>query len=185
MKIAMIGAHGVGKTTLCFEAAAFLKKQDLSVEFVKEVARSCPLPINRETDLMAQSWILHTQIAEEIRAANMASYVLCDRSVIDNYAYLIQTAGERPELDALVKSWMKSYDHLWKVPITSHPTYDGIRDTDIRFQKEIDIQVSRLLEKHDIPHRILNPGMDRDKWIDDITGVLVPDGTVQKRLFAE
>jgi len=25
MKIAMIGTHGVGKTTLCYEVAAFLK----------------------------------------------------------------------------------------------------------------------------------------------------------------
>ncbi len=65
MKIAFIGTHGVGKTTLCFELAAALKRLDLSVDLVKEVARGCPLPINRETTMDAQNWILHTQVARE------------------------------------------------------------------------------------------------------------------------
>lgn len=184
MKIAMIGAHGVGKTTLCFEVAVLLKKQDISVEFVKEVARSCPLPINRETNLEAQSWILHTQIAEELRAANMASHVLCDRSAIDNYAYLTWAAGGRPELDTLVAAWMKTYDLLWKVPITTSPSYDGIRDMDVKFQKEIDGLVDQLLEKHAIPHNRLDPGMDRNNWIHEIAKELLPDGAVQKALFS-
>ena len=49
MKVAFIGTHGVGKTTLCYDLAAALKKRDLTVELVREVARECPLPINRET----------------------------------------------------------------------------------------------------------------------------------------
>ena len=66
MKIAFMGTHGVGKTTLCFELVAALKRLDRSVDVVKEVARRCPLPINRETTRAAQLWILHNQIAEEI-----------------------------------------------------------------------------------------------------------------------
>ena len=49
MKIAFIGSHGVGKTTLCYDLAARLKRQDRAVDLVKEVARRCPLPINRDT----------------------------------------------------------------------------------------------------------------------------------------
>ena len=55
MKIAFIGSHGVGKTTLCFELAAALKRLDLSVDVVKEVARGCPLPINQATTVAAQT----------------------------------------------------------------------------------------------------------------------------------
>ncbi|MEO1370679.1 MAG: hypothetical protein AAFX50_26145, partial [Acidobacteriota bacterium] len=68
-KIAFIGSHGVGKTTLCYGLAARLKAADFALEVVGEVARRCPLPINRDTTLSAQTWILHTQIAEEILAA--------------------------------------------------------------------------------------------------------------------
>ena len=69
LKVAFVGTHGVGKTTLCFELAAQLKRLDLGVDIVKEVARRCPLPINAVTTYDAQAWILHTQIAEEIAAA--------------------------------------------------------------------------------------------------------------------
>lgn len=46
LKIAFVGTHGVGKTTLCFDLAAHLKRLDLNIDLVKEVARRCPLPIN-------------------------------------------------------------------------------------------------------------------------------------------
>lgn len=65
-KIAFIGTHGVGKTTLCYGLAARLKARDVSLEIVHEVARRCPLPINEATTVAAQAWILHTQIAEVV-----------------------------------------------------------------------------------------------------------------------
>src|SRR5215210_8613040 len=83
LKIAFVGSHGVGKTTLCFDLASQLKRLDLGVDLVKEVARRCPLPINEETTPDAQAWILHTQIAEELEAAAMYEVVVCDRSVLD------------------------------------------------------------------------------------------------------
>ena len=43
MKVAFIGTHGVGKTTLCFDLAARMKRLDLSVDIVKEVARQCQI----------------------------------------------------------------------------------------------------------------------------------------------
>ena len=58
MKIAFIGTHGVGKATLCYDLAALLKRQGIDADIVKEVARLSPLPINRQTSLEAQTWIL-------------------------------------------------------------------------------------------------------------------------------
>ena len=55
LKLAFVGTHGVGKTTLCFDLAAQLKRLDLSVDLVKEVARRWPLPINEDTTLDAQA----------------------------------------------------------------------------------------------------------------------------------
>ena len=79
MKIAFIGTHGVGKTTLCYELAGALKRQGIPVDIVKEVARLSPLPINRQTSLDAQIWILMTQVAEEIRSAANESRRRCSR----------------------------------------------------------------------------------------------------------
>ncbi len=84
-KLAFVGSHGVGKTTLCFGLAARLKAADISLDVVGEIARRCPLPINQDTTLAAQGWILHTQIAEEILAGARNEVVICDRSVLDNF----------------------------------------------------------------------------------------------------
>ena len=41
-KLAFIGSHGVGKTTLCYGLAARLKVRDVSLDVVGEIARRCP-----------------------------------------------------------------------------------------------------------------------------------------------
>lgn len=164
MKIAFIGTHGVGKTTLCYDLAAALKRLDVAVDLVKEVARSCPLPINRETTDLAQRWILHTQIAWEIAHAAAFEAIICDRAVLDNYAYLVQAAGRQPDLDGLVGHWMKTYDLLVKVPVLAAPTFDGTRDTSVTFQVAIDRLIDRLLDDYGLP-RLELPVGDRAVWI--------------------
>ena len=167
MKIAFMGSHGVGKTTLCFDVAARLKRLDLAVDLVKEVARSCPLPINRDTTVEAQSWILHSQISEELVAAARYEVVICDRSVLDNYAYLVHLVGRKAEYEILVRRWMESYQALFKVPVLSPPSFDGTRDTSGSFQSEIDELIDGLLDAMEIPHLRLDPE-DRDGWVDSV-----------------
>ncbi|HEY3933918.1 MAG TPA: ATP-binding protein [Gemmatimonadales bacterium] len=167
LKIAFIGSHGVGKTTLCYDLAARLKRQDRAVDLVKEVARSCPLPINRDTTLAAQAWILHTQIAQEIAAEAQNDVVICDRSLLDNYAYLVQQAGRRPAYDMLVATWVASYDYLFKVPIIDPPTFDGMRDVSATFQHQIDATIDTLADELGVTCHRLDPA-GRDGWIDAV-----------------
>jgi thymidylate kinase len=164
-KIAFIGAHGVGKTTLCYDLGAALKKRGFNVDIVKEVARLSPLPINRKTSLEAQLWILATQIAEEIRSAAQHEVVVCDRSVLDNYAYLVFAAGRQRWLEPLVNRWMKGYDVLFKVPIAGRAAADGVRDTDEFFMRQIDRLVDELLAERKLAHERL-PEDDREAWAD-------------------
>ena len=167
MKFALIGTHGVGKTTLCFELAARLKRRDVDVELVREVARRCPMPINRETSVAAQSWILHTQMAWELEAAASSPVVLCDRSVLDNYCYLLYAAGPQPSWEPLLASWLPTYDFFIKVPLWTTPRWDGVRDTDLAFQRDIDALIDTQLAQRGVtPFRLTLE--DRDRW-----GVLV------------
>ena len=182
MKVAFIGSHGVGKTTLCFELAALLKKRDRVVEMVREVARFCPLPINRETTIPAQSWILHTEIAEELVAAAKAEIVICDRSVLDNYCYLIY-AGKAPMLEPLVKWWTFTYHLLIKVPIIETPMFDGTRDVDASFQSAIVEKIDEVLEHWGVPTLRLDSAR-RDHWAADSLEAILPLlGPVQQPLF--
>lgn len=170
LKIAFIGTHGVGKTTLCFDLASRLKRLDLSVDIVKEVARGCPLPINEQTTLEAQAWILHTQIAQEIVATAQNQAVICDRSVLDNYAYLVHRVGRMREYDALVRAWVGSYDGLFKVPVIQAPTFDGTRAVSRTFQLEIDAGIERLIDVFNVKVHHLDAG-DRDGWVDEVMEV--------------
>ena len=185
LKIAFVGTHGVGKTTLCYELAAWMKRREARVDMVREVARRCPLPINRETTLDAQSWILHTQIAEEIALASQQDVVICDRSVLDNYAYLVHRLGPQPVLDELVALWMRTYTHLFKVPIVDSPSFDGVRDTSRVFQDVIDHEVEGLLERFSVPvHRLLPE--ERGRWVERVGEVVgAPPVPPQMRLFGE
>jgi nicotinamide riboside kinase len=182
IKIAFIGTHGVGKTTLCYDLAAILKRRGLHVDMVKEVARLSPLPINRKTSLEAQMWILATQVAEEIRSSAHHEVVLCDRSVLDNYAYLVFAAGRQRWLEPLVNRWMKSYDLLFKVPISGNPSADGIRDTDEFFMRQIDRLVDDLVEERGLPCERLAEGR-REEWAETVKDRVLRLPALAERLF--
>jgi nicotinamide riboside kinase len=166
-KVAFIGSHGVGKTTLCYGLAARLKARDLAVEVVHEVARRCPLPINQETSRAAQAWILHSQIGEELVAQARYPVVICDRSVLDNYVYLLLAAGRDDTFEVLVASWLDTYDLLVHVPIAGVPTPDGIRSADPSFQRAVEERLDREIAERGLSVLPLDPA-DRPRWIDTV-----------------
>lgn len=173
MKIALIGSHGVGKTTLCFELAAALKRRNADVEMVREVARRCPLPINQETTAAAQAWILHTQISWELEAEASHDVVLCDRSVLDNYSYLVQAAGTLRAWEQFLDYWMPTYDLLVHVPVSEHPAFDGVRAVDPGFQDTIETLLEGMISARALRPLRLNPDA-RDGWCDAIVTELLP-----------
>ncbi len=182
MKLAFIGTHGVGKTTLCYDLASALKRQGLNIDMVKEVARLSPLPINRKTSLEAQLWIRMSQVGEEIRSAAHHEVVICDRSVLDNYAYMTFACGRQKPIERFVDYWMKSYDLLFKVPISGSAAADGVRDTDEFFMRGIDqLGVNLLAEKKVALERL--PEGQRDTWISIVKDVVLAHPTLNARLL--
>jgi len=166
LKIAFIGSHGVGKTTLCYGLAARLKRRDVSLEIVHEVARRSPLPINESTTVPAQRWILLAQIAEELVAAERYPVVLCDRSVLDNYVYLLLASGRDELFEPLVESWLPSYDLLVRVPILEAPSPDGVRAADPTFQRAVDERLDREIDRRGLPVLRLDAAAS-DAWLNE------------------
>jgi nicotinamide riboside kinase len=145
LKVALIGSHGVGKTTLAYEICTLLKKAGHNVELVTEVARRSPFPVNEATTLEGQLWILHEQIASELDAAARAPNVVCDRAVLDNYCYLVNKFGRQPHLEAWLAWWMDSYSQLVAVPPSDSIPRDGFRSEDADFQQRIHDALMRSL----------------------------------------
>lgn len=170
-KVAFIGSHGVGKTSLCYGLAARLKRRDISLEVVHEVARRCPLTINEETSVSAQAWILHAQIADELVARERYPVVICDRSVLDNYVYLLLAAGRQEPLEPLLDDWTTTYDLLVHVPIVGDISPDGIRAQDPSFQRAVDERLDREIGARNLEPMRLDPS-DRGGWLDAVEALI-------------
>jgi hypothetical protein len=150
MKIALVGTHGVSKTTIAYELAGILKRRGRTVELLTEIARECPFPLNELATREAYQWIIARQIQLEIEKSARAAVVVCDRSVLDNFAYYVRRYGIEGSaavaLAGYCRSWMETYDLLVRLPITNAPAPDGFRSTDEAFQLEIDALCDDLFE---------------------------------------
>jgi len=148
LKLALIGTHGVGKTTLAYEICSLLKKADHDVELVTEVARQSPFPINEGTTFESQLWILHAQIAKELTASSQSQHLICDRSVLDYYCYLVNKFGRQPQLEQWLAWWLDGYSLLVSVP----PMADGVppngfRSENLEFQQRIHDLIGEVLSE--------------------------------------
>jgi hypothetical protein len=190
LKLALIGTHGVGKTTLAYEMCSQLKKAGYNVELVAEVARQSSFPVNAATTLEGQLWILHAQIAAELDASRRAPHVVCDRAVLDNYCYLVNKFGPQPQLEAWLAWWMETYSLLIGVPpIESGIPSDGFRSEDRTFQLRIHELLKQLLaappfDKLGAPVIWLE-ARERPVWAEHIFAAAAPlldsNSTVQTR----
>jgi thymidylate kinase len=150
-KVALVGTHGVNKTTIAYELAGVLKRKGRSVELLTEIARECPLPLNEQATREAYQWIIARQVQLEIEKTPRADILICDRSVLDNFAYYVRRYGRKSEeakaLESYCRSWMTTYDLLVRMQITHPLTSDGFRSTDARFQLEIDRLCDQLFKE--------------------------------------
>jgi thymidylate kinase len=186
LKLALIGTHGVGKTTLVYEVCSLLKKAHHNVELVTEVARQSPFPVNAETTLSGQLWILHAQIAAELEALLRSPIVITDRAVLDNYCYLVNKFGLQLDLEAWLAWWMTSYSLLVGVPpVEEAIPLDGFRSEDRAFQLRIHELLIELLASppfNNLPARVIwLDAEDRANWAHKIVSAAVPliQGTTQ------
>ena len=179
LKLALVGTHGVGKTTLAYEICSLLKKAHYNVELVTEVARQSPFPVNAATTLEGQLWILHAQIAAELDAARRAPHVITDRSVLDNYCYLVNKFGRQLQLESWLAWWMDTYSILIGVPpVAADIPADGFRSEDRAFQQRIHDLLIELLAVAPFNHLRapivwLDPA-ERSSWAESIFNSAAP-----------
>jgi len=154
--IAHIGTHGTGKTTAVFEHAAQIKKTaNVNLGVIFETVRSCPFPINRDASYESQLWIFNEQIKREIEACSKYDLVLTDRSVYDVMAYTV-CAGLIDLAD-----WMMSFKPNYYMEIVLHKitnekylAFDGVRDTDKEFQKNIQNILESILSYCNVKYTV-------------------------------
>ncbi len=140
------GGPGVGKTALLHGLVGELKWRDKTVEWIDEVIRECPFPIDKEAGFKTQMWVTEHQHYHELqKLKHMPQFLLCDRSMLDQAVYstmLFQNSkmseSEYKVVMKVVTDWMNTYDFGILVgPSDKEITSDGFRATDKKFQLEM------------------------------------------------
>ena len=146
LKICVSGAHGVGKSTLCFQLAHILKQHDINTKVIAENIRGCPFKINQEASIHTELWTFHKTFLDELNAVSERyEAIVCDRGVLDVIAYF----SERKEEHSTYFDKIKDLAYFWAVSeydliilvepedIESKYTADEVRDSDIEYRKRI------------------------------------------------
>lgn len=153
-KIAIIGTHGTGKSTLTYHLAGLYKAMGLNAKVVQEVARACPFPLNSKMDANGAMWIHVAHVKKELDAiAQGCEVLICDRSALDSFLYLKkQTKIWKKTWQEMCRSaisWMSTYDQLIYVSKgTVAVQGDAIRPADAAFQRDIEQEFEAFLTKH-------------------------------------
>lgn len=180
MKIAISGAHGVGKTTL---AKTLAKMLDLPLlkETAREVAQEYGF-VNTEqirgADNFMKSLFQNAVFTRQARKELMYQYgFVGDRSVIDCIAYSYLYGMPEYFLQALQKAALEHsniYSLIVYCPISAASIEaDGFRLVDKGSQEAIDRRIQTLLEEVECP--VLRLSTNRDMWAREVLGALWED----------
>lgn len=155
--IAVIGSHGVRKSTAVAGLAATCARLGLRVATLGEVIRTSPLGHNEAATPAAQLWVIATQVAREIETGADADVLVTDRSVVDNYAYYRRAAGDEDPfgVEPLVRRWAAGYvRHLRLLPDVPLVD-DGFRSAAPAFRDEIEKLLDRIVPDLVPPDRLV------------------------------
>ena len=145
IKINILGTHGVGKSTLCFQIANLLKQSNNNVKIIAENIRGCPFEINQKAKITTELWTFHKTFLDELNSlAEKYDTIILDRGVLDVVAYFSDRCNSHYYFDIIKElafTWaINEYDLFILVePDDLDRLYitDIVRDADIEFRKRI------------------------------------------------
>jgi nicotinamide riboside kinase len=172
MKIVIIGAQGVGKTTL----AGQINKHYPDFKILPEAARlakEAGYNLDHTATIETEHWL----IAKQIELESGEGKWVADRCGIDLLAYIEHLFSDE---DSLIEHATKTlvprfghYDVVLYLPSGEFAIEDdGLRSTDVKFQKAIDERIRHILERHKIPFiKIVGSPEDRLERVKNLVAI--------------
>jgi len=181
--VALVGAHGVGKTTLINSLRAhYIEEGLISIHTTPEIPREiCERAGDPEffrrgvNEPLRQALILFGQATEDRTVISKSEGLLIsDRSVIDHWAYTtclfeaeFKAASVFEHFEKMVVDYSKCYDALFYIGIEFPPRDDGTRESDADFQLDIDRRIRATLKRSAFSYTTLKGSVEerRDAFI--------------------
>lgn len=168
MRIGFTGPHGTGKTTAAFEMATALKKEGYDVSIKSNVARNCPLPINEQSTVNSQLWIIGKMMTKEIESKSHIT--ISDRTLLDALAYTRRVDSIVAEtLEQFVRGYMRAnYDFVFYLKPLEEKDYliaDGRRSTNKQFQTHIDFIIKKYIHQMGLDVKLTATTDERVKMV--------------------
>lgn|GEM_PF-4170360 len=164
LRVALIGAHGTGKTTLLRALLDRLQSLQIRAVGLPEAPREI---IKRSNDpeffrrghntVHRQMLILLVHLIQELGVGADVDIVIGDRSLLDHWAYARYLFSEElASTDTLhlyeefIMQHCAGYDLLFLLPIEFDVVDDGTREKDGLFQREIEGYILDLVSKYNL-----------------------------------
>lgn len=175
-RIAVVGTHGVGKTTLAQAFVQRLAGENISCELAPEMPRViCNLANDNgffrqgNNTVLKQILLIYSQAQIEFqKSQGRADIIICDRSILDHWAYTKYFFADALKRDGVlhlyehfISEFCRTYTKLFYIPIEFPLTDDGVREGDEEFQKAIDKIIFDLLNNYSLPYFVVRGSVQK------------------------
>lgn len=157
LRIGIVGAHCVGKTTLALALTRALGCDMIGEQIRESVKRFELLGYYTPDQMTASEWYPHLMfdifINQSQKEAHAKNGFISDRTTLDYYAYYDLLSCDAPEIKTIIRDLflsraLRGYDVFLYLPITFPLSGDNYRNEDAIFQHEVDSAIQLLLKQH-------------------------------------
>lgn len=168
MKIALIGTHCNGKSTLVQAIKKTWSMYKSPEKTYRDIIAEKNIKLNREGDQASQEAILDA-LCKQAHDASKETHIIHDRAVTDNLAYTMYLADkgiiddDKFIVESILrhKDAIKKYDVVFWLPLNTGIKLDDInnpnpnRDTDLMYRIEIDNIFASIYESYQTSQGLL------------------------------
>jgi thymidylate kinase len=176
MKIAIVGAHGSGKSTIITSVYSQLKKNNSRVFLAPEVARSSLFIAANEKTPKMQMDLFGRQLSSEMTNSRNCDILLCDRSLFDILMYTRlffkndkEAITYSKSMSLFCKDYSSSYDHIFLTSKLYSPNVvkDAIRPEGEDIQKKAAEEMKDILDEFSVKYTTLSDRPEENiiNWI--------------------
>ena len=156
MKVVFCGAHGVGKSTL-----STLLSEKLWLPILHDIvvdAHRLGFVINENTPMETQMRLTGKQLEQE----KVHPRFIGDKCIFDYYIYAEALNMDKEMTNVIKKIALQThaYDHVFFIKPEFAIVDDGLRSTNIEFQKAVDTVYENFLKEYAIPYTYLTGNVE-------------------------